>query len=159
MGHSSHLSTYLLLLNRTRLFKSAAIKIAIFWWSAEFLATMKDLLYVCPLKLTDFLLICAVVMLFGGNLLFLFFGSYFRECLYFLQLQKSPVTVLLFGNPANIYLFIVSNRSIRKKCEICSKLTIKDIRTCHWRHSGVFIVNVEHISQPFLVFLLLTLNE
>ena len=27
--------------------------------------------------------------------------------------------------PANIYLFKVNNRSTRKKCEICSKLTIK----------------------------------
>ena len=27
-----------------------------------------------------------------------------------------------------------------------------------WRRSGVFIVNLEHISQLFLVFLLLTLN-
>ena len=28
----------------------------------------------------------------------------------------------------------------------------------HWRHSGVFIVNFEHISHLALVFLLLTLN-
>ena len=28
----------------------------------------------------------------------------------------------------------------------------------HWRRSGVFIVNFEHISHLFLVFLLLTLN-
>ena len=28
----------------------------------------------------------------------------------------------------------------------------------HWRRSGVFIVNFEHISQVVLVFLLLTLN-
>ena len=27
--------------------------------------------------------------------------------------------------PANIYLFKVNNRNTRKKCEICSKLTIK----------------------------------
>ena len=29
----------------------------------------------------------------------------------------------------------------------------------HWRRSGVFIVNVEHISHLFLVFLSLTLNK
>ena len=34
-------------------------------------------------------------------------------------------------------------------CETCLKLTI----------SGVFIVNFEHISQLFQVFLLLTLNN
>ena len=28
-------------------------------------------------------------------------------------------------NLANIYLFNVNNRSTRKRCEICSKLTIK----------------------------------
>ena len=27
--------------------------------------------------------------------------------------------------PANIYLFKVNNRNTRKRCEICSKLTIK----------------------------------
>ena len=30
---------------------------------------------------------------------------------------------------------------------------------CHWRRSGVFIVNFEHILHFFLVFLLLTLNK
>ena len=30
-----------------------------------------------------------------------------------------------FHLPANIYLFKVNNRTIRKMCEICSKLTIK----------------------------------
>ena len=54
-------------------------------------------------------------------------------------------------NTTNIYLFKVNNKSFRKKCEICSSLTIK---TPERRRSGVFIVNLEHIS----LFLLLTLN-
>ena len=29
------------------------------------------------------------------------------------------------NNPANIYLLKVNNRNTRKRCEICSKLTIK----------------------------------
>ena len=29
--------------------------------------------------------------------------------------------------PANIYLFKVNNRNTRKRCEICSKLTIKTL--------------------------------
>ena len=29
----------------------------------------------------------------------------------------------------------------------------------HWRHSGIFIVNFEHISHLVLVFLLLTLSR
>ena len=35
----------------------------------------------------------------------------------------------------------------------------KNTRKRHWRRSGVFIVNFEHISDLFLVFLLLTLNK
>ena len=53
--------------------------------------------------------------------------------------------------PAKIYLFKVNNRNTRKRCEICSKLTIKT--------PSVFIVKFEHISYLFLVFLLSTLNQ
>ena len=53
--------------------------------------------------------------------------------------------------PAGIYLLKVDNRSNRKRYEICLKLTIKT-------PERVFIVNFEHISLLFLVFLLLTLN-
>ena len=49
----------------------------------------------------------------------------------------------------------VNNRNIRKRCEICSKLTIKT----PWRRSGVFIVHFEHISHLVLVFPLLTLSR
>ena len=45
--------------------------------------------------------------------------------------------------PANIYLLKVSNRSTRKRCEICSKLTIK---------------TPEDVLDVVLVFLLLTLK-
>ena len=61
--------------------------------------------------------------------------------------------------PANIYLFKVNNRNTRKTCEIYSKLTIKTSKRRQWRHFGVFIVNFEHISHLFLLFLLLTLNK
>ena len=40
--------------------------------------------------------------------------------------------------PANIYLFKVSNRNTRKRCEICSKLTIKMPERCQWHRSGFF---------------------
>ena len=53
--------------------------------------------------------------------------------------------------PANIYLFKVNNKIIRKRPEICSKR--------QHRRSGVFIVNFEHILHLFLVFLLLTLSK
>ena len=56
----------------------------------------------------------------------------------------------------NIYLFKVSNKTTRKKCEICLMLTIKTPEQCH---SDVFIVNFEHTLHLFLVFLLLHLNR
>ena len=42
--------------------------------------------------------------------------------------------------PATIYLFKVNNRNIRKRCQTCSKLTIKTPERSHRRRSGVFIV-------------------
>ena len=64
----------------------------------------------------------------------------------------------MFLFPAGIYMFKVSNRNTRTRCEIGSKLTIKTAERCHWRLSGVFIVNFEHILHLVLVFLLLPLN-
>ena len=63
-------------------------------------------------------------------------------------------------NPANIYFFKVNNRSTRKRCEICSKLTmIKTPERRQWCRSGVLIVNFEYISHLFLMLLLLNLNK
>ena len=61
--------------------------------------------------------------------------------------------------PANIYLIKDNNRNTGKRCEIRPKLTLKTPERRHWRRSGVFMVNFEHTSHLFLVFLLLTLNE
>ena len=52
------------------------------------------------------------------------------------------------NSPTNIYLFIVDNSSTRKRCGICSKITIKS----PIRRSTVFIVNFEHISYLFTPF-------
>ena len=60
--------------------------------------------------------------------------------------------------PARIYLFKVGNRNTRRKCEICSKLTIKTPERSQWHHSGVFTVNFEHILHLVLMCVLLTLN-
>ena len=57
--------------------------------------------------------------------------------------RKAKVTF-----PANIYLFEVNSRNTRKRCEECSKLTIKTPE----RRSGVFIANFEHISYIFQYF-------
>ena len=70
-------------------------------------------------------------------------------------------TILCITNvPANICLFKVNNRNTKKWCAIRSKLTTKTPERRHyrqWHRSGVFIINLEHISHLFLVFLLLTL--
>ena len=60
--------------------------------------------------------------------------------------------------PAGIYLLKVNNRKTRSRYEICSKLKIKTPEPYHRLHSGVFIVNLEHILEFDLVFLLLTLS-
>ena len=46
-------------------------------------------------------------------------------------------------------MFKVNNRNPRARCEICSELTLKTPEQCHWRCSGVFIVNFEHIHTLF----------
>ena len=42
---------------------------------------------------------------------------------------------------ANNYLYKVNNKNIRKRCEICSKLTIKTLK-----RSGVFNVDFEQVN-------------
>ena len=69
------------------------------------------------------------------------------SALHFETRGKIPISV-------GIYMFKVNNRNTRKKCEICSKLTIKTPQRLHWRRSGVFIVNFQHISHLVLLFLL-----
>ena len=55
--------------------------------------------------------------------------------------------------PAGNYIFKVNNLNT------CSKLTINTPERRHYRRSGVFIVNFEHISHFVLLFLLLTLSR
>ena len=62
------------------------------------------------------------------------------------------------ATPACIYLLKVNNRNTRTRCEICSNLTIKAPERRHWRPSGIFFVNFEHVLHLVLVFLLIILN-
>ena len=71
------------------------------------------------------------------------------------HLWKSDILSKDAGRPA-FYLLKVNNRNARKRCEICSKLTIKTPKR-HQQRSDVFIVNFEHISHLVLVFLSLAL--
>ena len=70
----------------------------------------------------------------------------------YINIQKVNLNLSLEAlfrlNLAGIYLFNVNNRNIRTMCEVCSKLTMKTLER-RQRCSGVFIVNFEHMSQPF----------
>ena len=55
----------------------------------------------------------------------------------------------------NIYLFVINNSNARKRCEIYSKLTIKLPQRC----STAFIVNFEHVSYLFTLFLSVKKNS
>ena len=70
-------------------------------------------------------------------------------------------TILL---PVGIYLFKVKNKNPTKHCEICPKLTKKDIKTTsidmniHDVALVSCLFNFEHILLLVLLFLMLTLN-
>ena len=65
------------------------------------------------------------------------------------------------GNLFGIYLFKVKHRNT-KKCAKCFQSVQSFIKTPEqpqWRRSSVFIINFEHISFLFLLFLLLILSR
>ena len=62
--------------------------------------------------------------------------------LYYFSVYK-----LIGWGPGNIYLFKIISRNNRKRCRICSKLTINTVEN----HSGVFIVNFKHVTLFFSV--------
>ena len=57
------------------------------------------------------------------------------------------------------YMFSISNRNTRARCETYSNLTINTPERRHLRDSGASMVNFEHNSQFLVVFLLLTVNR
>ena len=59
----------------------------------------------------------------------------FSKALYYEDLSNNSLHLIL--NPASVYLFKVNNRSTRKRCEICSKLTIKTPERCQWWNCSV----------------------
>ena len=69
-------------------------------------------------------------------------------------LRGRGIRLFLLGNwnssQSNIYLFKFNNRNTRKRCEICSKLTIKTLE-----RRLEFLL----LTYLFLEFLLLTLNK
>ena len=60
----------------------------------------------------------------------------------------------------NIFDLLERARDPTQPAFTYSKLTIETLEHGrHWRRSGIFIVNFEHISHLVLVFLLLTLSR
>ena len=61
------------------------------------------------------------------------------------------MALLYYNDLAGNYMFKVNNRNTRKRREIWLKLTIKTPENRNWRHSGIFIVHLKHISHFGLV--------
>ena len=55
-------------------------------------------------------------------------------------------------SPAGIYPLKINNRNTGKRCEVCSKLTIKTPERRYRRRSGVFIVNLYIFHTLFQCF-------
>ena len=55
--------------------------------------------------------------------------------------------------PVNIYLFTVTNRNTRKRCEICSKITTNTREQRHCHRSVVFIFHIGYFEQCQLGYL------
>ena len=71
---------------------------------------------------------------------------------------KAAAEAILKRFPSKHLLFMVGNRNIRIKREICFKLAIKTPQQRR-PHSRVFIVNFKAISCLLVVFLLMSLNK
>ena len=66
--------------------------------------------------------------------------------------NKSFVKITKIRLSKNLsFKFKVNRRNTRKRCETCSKLTIKKSEQRQWRYSGVFFVNFEHFSYFVLL--------
>ena len=83
-------------------------------------------------------------------------GYWENLLLFWMMLNKASAYLYTLGNDiytgknsmTNVYVFIVNNSNTRKRCELCSKLTLK---LPQWLPT-IFIVNFEHISYLFTSF-------
>ena len=78
--------------------------------------------------------------------------NFSKEKVCFILAVLCQCSLPLSSIPANKYLVKAGNTSTGKRCELCSKLTIKTLK----RHHDVVLVSVVDL---FLVFILLTLNR
>ena len=83
---------------------------------------------------------------------------------------KVKERICSFGKKAKLLYYLsqsvklkINNRSTRTRCEICSKLTRKTTKRCHFgghfgNNSASLIVNFKYILHFALLFRLLTMN-
>ena len=74
------------------------------------------------------------------------------------KFEEISLGLRIYNTPSRYLPAQSNNRNTRRRCKICSKLTIKTSEQCQWCCSDVFFVTFEHISHLVLTFLLLTLN-
>ena len=78
-----------------------------------------------------------------------YFAKIFVHLLVIAAVCYFNVYKLIGWDPANIYLFKVNRRNAKKWSDICPNLLINTLES----RSGDFIVNFEHCSDCFSVFL------
>ena len=60
------------------------------------------------------------------------------------------------NNPTNIYLHKVNKRNTRRRCEICSKLTIKTPEQMQWYRSGVLtVIYGDHLTLDHVIYIII----
>ena len=79
-------------------------------------------------------------------------GNWFQISFCFLKKLYKQV---LRPYPANIYLFKASNRNTRKRCEICSKLTLKTPERRYW----LLLLTLNIFHTFFLVFFFVNFEQ
>ena len=83
---------------------------------------------------------------------------FLQHCIDEISLKCEFYTCYSITFRASNYQLKINKRNTRTRREICSKLTIKTLKRHYCRHSGAFLINSEHVSRLFLMFLSLTLN-
>ena len=61
----------------------------------------------------------------------------------------NKVSIKKNSNPAKNYMFKVSNKNTRTRCEICSKLAIKTPERQQWQRSSLFLIALKIFHTLF----------
>ena len=69
------------------------------------------------------------------------------------------IDLALISSQLTVACWKAAIETLKKRCEICSKVTRKTPEWRQWRRSDVFNVNFEHVLHLFLIFLLLIFDK